>query len=226
MITEEMLRSAAEKSWEIYTNQLECGYDANLQHEFSPEFEDKIRKLKRRANHPFLYGTLQRVACVILALMIAGGTWISVSTEARAAFFGWVKGIYKTYFSYHFEGEQTNASRTDYRPAWVPDGYVETFCDEEENTVFVVYSNEFGQVMSFSYVSNPDDTTWFIDQNNSITKQISINGGAGELFLSTNHQNTNAIVWSTDDNAAYFISGFVDETELVRMAESVQPVEK
>lgn len=226
MITEEMLRSAAAKSCKFYANQLEYGYNANLQHEFSAEFENKIKKLKRRANYPFLYRTLQRVACVILVMIVAGGTWISVSAEARAAFFGWVKGIYETYFTYHFEGESLNDSQIDYRPAWVPEGYIETFCDDEENTVFVVYSNDFGQVMSFNYVSNPSDTTWFIDQNNTITKQVSINGNEGTLFLSTDGEHTNAVIWSTKDHAAFLISGFIDESELIRMAESVQPAKK
>lgn len=227
MITEEMLCSAAAKSCEIYADQLADGYDANLQHEFSPEFENKIRKLKRRANHPFLYRAVQQVACIILVMMIAGGTWISVSAEARAAFFGWVKGVYETYFTYHFEGESINDPKTEYRPAWVPEGYTETFCDDEENTVFVVYSNDLGQVVSFNYVSNPNDTTWFIDQNNTITEQVSINGNEGTLFLATDSdENTNVIVWSTTDNTAFLISGFLDEAELIRMAESVQPVKK
>ena len=101
---------------------------------------------------------------------------------------------------------------------WLPEGYTETFCDNEENTVFVVYSNDLGQVMSFNYVSNPNDTTWFIDQNNTITEQVSINDNEGTLFLATDSdENTNVIVWSTKDQAAFLISGFVDEAELIRM---------
>ena len=226
MISDDMLRAAAAKSCEIYANKLECDYNANLEHEFSRTFEKKIKKLKHRANHPILYRSMQRVAVIFLVMMIAGGTWISVSAEARAAFFGWIKEIYETYFFYHFEGEADNTHHTDYRPTWVPDGYVETFCDDEEDTVFVVYSNAAGKMINFSYAASPSDTTWFIDRNNSIITQISINGNAAELFISTDSSNTNSVVWSTEDNAAFFISAFVEEEELIRMAESVSPIHK
>ena len=226
MISEDMLRIAAAKSCEIYSNKLEGDYDANLEHEFSREFEKKIKKLKHRANHPMLYRSLQRVAVVFLVILIAGGTWISVSAEARAVFFGWVKEIYETYFVYHFEGEVDNVHQTDYRPTWVPDGYVETFCDNDGNAVFVVYSDNTGNVMSFNYTVNPSESIWFVDRNNSITIQTSINGHAAELFVSTDSGTANSIMWSTEDNTAFFISAFLTEEELIRMAKSVFPINK
>ena len=45
MITEEMLRAAAARSSEIYTEWLEKGYDPQNRHEFSPEFEKRIRDI-------------------------------------------------------------------------------------------------------------------------------------------------------------------------------------
>ena len=98
MITEEMLCAAAARSCELYTADLESGYNADVLHEFSPAFEKKIRKLKRRADHPAFYRTMNRVASILLAILIAIGAWISVDTEARAAIVGWVKEIYETYF--------------------------------------------------------------------------------------------------------------------------------
>ena len=104
MITEEMLCAAAARSCELYTADLESGYNADVLHEFSPAFEKKIRKLKRRADHPAFYRTMNRVASILLAILITGGAWISVDAEARAAVVGWVKEIYETYFVYRFEG--------------------------------------------------------------------------------------------------------------------------
>lgn len=82
MITEEMLCAAAARSCELYTADLESGYNADVLHEFSPAFEKKIRKLKRRADHPAFYRTMNRVASILLAILIAIGAWISVDTEA------------------------------------------------------------------------------------------------------------------------------------------------
>lgn len=52
MITEEMLCAAAARSCEIYVSYLERGYTPENQHEFSLQFEKKIKKLKRKADHP------------------------------------------------------------------------------------------------------------------------------------------------------------------------------
>ena len=111
-----MLRSAAEKSCEIYVNRLEAGYDPKTQHKFSPEFEKKIKKLERKANHPIVYRSLQRIASIILVCLIACSAWLTVDAEARAAFFGWVKEIYETYFVYRFEGSADYSNSTVARP--------------------------------------------------------------------------------------------------------------
>lgn len=50
MITEEMLCAAAARSCEIYVSYLERGYTPENQHEFSLQFEKKIKKLKRKAD--------------------------------------------------------------------------------------------------------------------------------------------------------------------------------
>lgn len=117
MITEEMLCAAAARSCEIYVSYLERGYNPENQHEFSLQFKKKIKKLKRKADHPVFYHAARRIASIVLAILIAGGVWITVDAEARAAFVGWVKEIYGTYFVYHFEGSSdVNKELVDYRP--------------------------------------------------------------------------------------------------------------
>lgn len=62
MITDERLRAAAEKSSNLYLRYMEEGYDAIRPHEFSEPFERKIRKLKKRADHPYFYKMMHKVA--------------------------------------------------------------------------------------------------------------------------------------------------------------------
>ena len=79
MITDEMLREAARESLEDYVNSLERDYDPNHPHQFSKEFEKKIERLKRRANHPVFYKTMQRVASVVLD---SGAYYLAVSSSS------------------------------------------------------------------------------------------------------------------------------------------------
>ena len=72
MIPEEMLRTAAAGAWERYYARLTAEYAPGHTFPVSEAFEKKIRRLKRRADHPVLYRTLKRVAIILLTLFIAG----------------------------------------------------------------------------------------------------------------------------------------------------------
>lgn len=227
MITEEMLRAAAARSSEIYANNLENGYDPNVQHEFSPTFEKKIRKLKRKANHPIFYQTMRRVASFALVLLISGSVVITANAEARAAFTGWVKEIYETYFVYRFEGSSdVNKELVDYRPTLMPDGYTESYSDITEDTIIVVYTNEKGEMLKFSYSHNLDNATWFVGTDPLTVQMVTINGVSGEAITASEIGSANAIMWITAENTAFNISGFLSIDDLVAVAESVQIIKK
>lgn len=225
MITDDMLREAAHKVSEAYTEYYERDYSPEKQHSFPSKFERKIERLKRRADHPVFYKTMHRVASIVLAILIISGTWVTANAEARAAVIGWVKEIYSTYIVYIFGGESQNTTTpTDYRPTWIPDGYADSYYDRSEDTTFVAYTNETGQMINFSYIHAPDESKWLVDRNNMVTTQVRVNDNAAELFISTDSDYSNAIIWSDADDNAFYLSGFVDEAELIRIAESVVPV--
>ena len=222
MITEEMLCAAAARSCEIYVSYLERGYNPENQHEFSLQFKKKIKKLKRKADHPVFYHAARRIASIVLAILIAGGVWITVDAEARAAFVGWVKEIYGTYFVYHFEGSSdVNKELVDYRPTLIPNGYTEFYSDTTEDTIIVVYANEEGEMLKFSYSHNPDNTTWFVGADSLTVQPITINGISGEAITSTEQGAATAIMWITTENTAFNISGFLSVEDLIAMAESL-----
>lgn len=224
MISDSMLRSAAKKSCEIYVNQLESGYDPKTQHEFSPEFEKKIKRLRRKANHPIVYRSLQRIALIILVCLIACGAWLTVDAEARATFFGWIKEIYETYFVYHFEGDADySESSVAYRPTWLPEGYTEFYVNEAQSTTVVLYQNEDGFLLTFQYTHNPNETDWFIDAEQAVIKKTSMNGYPAEILMTDNTTTASLIAWTDEQDSAFYVSAFLSESELIRIAESVQP---
>lgn len=71
MITDERLRAAAEKSSDLYLRYMEEGYDAIPPHEFSAAFERKIRKLKKRADHPYFYKMMHKLPLLYLQFSLA-----------------------------------------------------------------------------------------------------------------------------------------------------------
>ena len=222
MITEELLREAAEKASEALAAYYERDYDPDEPLEIPPEFEKKIERLKRRAKHPVFYKTMRHVASIALAILIAGSVWVTVDAEARAAVIGWVKEIYETYFVFHHDGiTDTNAGTANYRPTWLPDGYGEFRVNDSGRRTVVVYTNETGEMIRFSFIHNPDETDWFIDVSQAGIKNATVNGNEADLLIAQNPQEANGIAWVSVDTA-FYVTGFVDEKDLVRIAESVQ----
>ena len=98
MISEEMLKKAAAEADQAIRNSLPA--PADCKHEFSPSFQRKMRRIFRKANHPVIYQLPKYAACFVLVVALAGGTWLTVDVEARAAFFAWVREKYEAFVEY------------------------------------------------------------------------------------------------------------------------------
>lgn len=308
-------------------------------HTFSPEFEAKMEKLLKQAKRKRKpMKTMQRVAAVFLAVVVGTGVFFTVDAEARAAFFGWIKETYETYFVYRFSGEETSQEKpkdyrlgqipdgyefkrssdtgavkmttykneagqllefhyiydpesvdlladapgmdastvfvhdyaadltvdpsgelgnnliwtnefdetfqisgffsgeelialaesitdepmeTQYALGWLPEGYSLLMEDYDEDTKFIAYTHENGEMLKFSYVVVPDETTWFVDVADTTKSQVSVNGCPAELFISNSPDVGSGIIWSNEANTAFYIGGFMSEDDLVKLAESV-----
>lgn len=227
MITEAILCAAAARSSELYTAELQSSCDGEQAHVFSLQFERKIKKLKRRAAHPLVYRAARRIASVFLALFLCAGAWLAVDTEARAAVFGWVRELYESLFVYRFEGKTNpDIPPVGFRPAWLPDGYTEFIVDDRAGTTMVIYVNDAGEMLKFNYAQNPDLTDWFVFTDDVSRSETTVNGYAAELFISESPDIASAILWTTPDHTAFYISGFLPEADLIRFAESVEKKEK
>ena len=222
MITDEMLREAARESLEDYVNSLERDYDPAHPHQFSKEFEKKIERLKRRANHPVFYKTMQRVASVVLAILIGGGAWLTVDVEARAAFFGWVKEVYETFFVYRFSGDADMSTKTsNYEPNWIPDGYSKSRETDTGSRITIFYHNDAGQTLRIHYVYDPDETNIFVDAVGGEIEKVSVGEYSADLILIEDPAVANGLMWTDINNCAFYISAFLDEADLIKVANSI-----
>ena len=222
MITEEMLRAAATASCARYVDGLTAGYDPEDRHVFSPEFEHRMEKLRRRADRAPRRAALQRVAAVLLALLLTGAAWLAVSEEARAAVFGWVRSLTESYFVYHHEGGgETAAGPGEYRPAWLPEGYEEAGTIESALNEMVYYTNTEDMLLRFVYAIETDGSYLFMSTEGMEIRETTVNGHPAELYIAQKPEDSSGIVWTTAETV-FTISGHLTENELIRMAESVQ----
>lgn len=232
MITEEMLKAAAVEADQVIMDSLpaseKCG------HEFSRSFQKKMRRIFRRANHPVLYKLIRSAACFVLAIILTGSAWLTVDAEAREAFIRWVKETYSTYSMYHFEGtdsetqtseEQPSEEQTapEYSLAWIPDGYTEWATENVGDSIYVMYADESGRLLTFGYLPGSDGTYMFLETTGYTQESTYVGNVPADFYLSHSLDKANSIVWtSPDGKTAFYLDGFFSKEELIDMAENVR----
>lgn len=230
MISESMLREAALQSGEIYVQFFESTCDAEEPHVFSTQFDQKIEKLHRKANFTALRTFVRYTAAILLVMLISGSAWLILDVKARAEFVCWIKWLYNSsYFAYKYEtAEPPSKSAVRYELPSIPDGYTLFYEKEDNGMVAKVYKDSKGRFLKFKYAHNADEQFWLFDMTYSELTPTKVNGIDADLLLSHDENTANSVLWVLPDNTAFFLSAFLDEEDLICLAESVEaiPIQK
>lgn len=224
MISDERLREAARKVEESMLASLPEPEECEAT--FSPEFERKMEKLLHRADHPIRKRIMKAVACFLLAVLVGGGSVLTFSVEARAAFVGWVREVYDTWLVYHFnDTTQGLAQGTIYRPVWIPDDYKEDQELEQPNRVSIIYKDSEGNMLKFSYSNDPSSIALYIDQEYKDVEQVEFGSCYADLYIDQREGAANEIVWTDSESGTiFFISAPLSVKDLLKIAEGVTAI--
>lgn len=191
-------------------------------HVFSEAFERKMKKLIRRANHFAAYKILRYAASIFIAFILSASMFLAFNPEARATVVGWVKEQFQGVYHYFFAAENETEQPETYALTWVPDGYkLESFI-ETPTLGNSIYLNDGGEMLYFVYMYGSDAVTLTAGWGDYETRQIRIGELYTEMYLALDSNESNAIAWEgNDDKVIFHISGFVQEEDLIKMAQSV-----
>lgn len=222
MITDEMLAQAAAELADAINDSLPSPSECT--HQFSPRFEKKMKRLIRKTHHPIFYRTLRTVASIVLVILIGFGSTLAVSAEAREIVFGWVKQQYENYYEYFFEGEVGAEKPSGYNPGWLPNGYEFYSSYELPNGESYVYTDQQDSILQLTYTSSAEGTSLFLDTVKYKQTETLVNGMPGTIYIALSNDETNAIVWTDEkQEILFYISGPLNEEDLIKMAESIEP---
>ena len=199
--------------------------DEPSEHDFSPEFERKMRKLVCRANYPIWYRVAQTAVCLLFAALISGCAVLAISPEAWEVFSGWVREVYETSFIYRFAGtEPETTGRLLYRPAYVPDGWrIKEASVSGALITNILYYNDVGELTAFSYFpKGVSPAIQIVRDGSEMYKRISVNGMPAELYLDQDEGEANVLIWTDKEGAIFCVHSALSETELVKIAESLE----
>ena len=212
MITDEMLRSSAARSSELFAHTITSDYDPAQQYEPSDLFEKKIRKLFHRAKHPYFYKAIQRIASIFLAAILIGSMYLAVDTEARAAFLDWIKEVYEHSIVYRIMPSSAAKDLPHYELTWLPDGFGEPDIYENSST---------GEIVIFDYyrLSSEVQAKLFTDQQ---PEHVLVNGIIADFYAASSDSESNNLLW-IDTEAGVFcaIDSNLSKDVILHIAESI-----
>lgn len=224
-IFDAMLKVACE---EVMDSKIkEWDEDDGEEHEFSPEFERKMKKLMqsqtRKANAVKAKRALSRAAIIILAIMAAGFT-VTMSAEAlRVQFFNTITDFAEEYigFSFRSQTEQPVDTGGVIYPSYVPEGFQIDDVHISTNISTVTYINGIGEHILFKQYSMSEGMNVQIDGENIESSYIIyIDEIPVQVYEGREVEDSNYIVW--DDGYTFFqFSGTVIPEELLEMAKSI-----
>lgn len=217
-LTDEMLRQSAAMARDAMLASLPEPEDCPA--ECSPRLRRRLDRMLRRQRHPVFYRTVGQIAACFLAVLVLGGGWLAADQEARAGFFQWTRQVYETQIVYRFAGEPAESGV--YRVGWVPEGYTETVVHDDPNLSMILYTNADGKNLGFQYGPMQEGASLCVVNADQATMYpVEINGIPGEFYVYDN-DTSNTLVWLDEANGMCFsIGGFLDESDILHMAESI-----
>lgn len=193
---------------------------------FSPDFERRMKRMIRRADHPLGHRVLRTAACLLLGLALSGACVLALAPEARAALEGWVREMYESWFIYRRGGERGPVSEDRvYCPAWVPEGYEETAAPQAGTFVRIQYENGDGELLTVAYLKGARSAALEVEWEGAQVQPVAMKNANGDLYWNL-EEGPSILVWTDEErDAVFWITAPLGREELIRVAESIRESE-
>ena len=164
-----------------------------------------------------------RVAGILLAILLAGSAVLAFSPEARAAFLGWIRQQYETFYVYTFAGSIDNTEPVRYELGSIPEGFTFSTVFEIAGGESYIYSGPNGEIGEFGYSVAPEGIALYIEVAECEHRTVTINGLPGDLYVPKDRSSRTELFWVDDATGTIFTLGFqVDPEVLISIAETIQ----
>ena len=196
----------------------------------SPRFRRQMRAMladpngwARRRARPAWQRAGRLAASVLLACTLTFGALLAASPTIRAAVVRWVTEWYETYVVYRFNGEQEHGEMPRYVIGDLPEGYAPTGdVVEFPGYVAIDYQNAEGLYLRLDYMRMQEGAATVIDTEGMEVRDVTVSGWKGHVYLSLDGSTSNGIIWMDEErNLTFTVDGFLDELDLLHIAESV-----
>ena len=113
----------------------------------------------------------------------------------------------------------------NYQPTLLPEGYTWHRENDIAGSRLIYYKNEAGQQLRYHYVYDTTSSTMFTVAEGGTHSIIDIKGYQADMLLFDDPETSSCILWTDENNCIHAVHAFLDEEELIELAESVKIVD-
>ena len=222
MISNEFIRQATEEYHEESMSAIPT--ENEIDHVFSDRFENNMRSVIKKNNHPQLNRVLRMAASFALVILVASGSVMALSPTARAAVMGWLFGQDGTTFSYTSMGEESESDvYYKYELAEIPEGYFlwQEIVDESQS-IMLYAEEETGHLLKVTGSQNDGTGAMFLLTTTDEKSTVQIGDITADFYQSSTADSSSGLAWiDPDTNYLICLDGFFSKEELIEMAQSL-----
>lgn len=195
--------------------------DSQIQHTFSPEFEQRIAKLIQNEKSVFWHfvnTASKRAAAIIIVLVMLFTTACSVKA-IREPLVRFLTEVHETFTEYFFDGEKTTSITEKYQLSVIPNGFTEESVFETDTVTTIVYKNAQGNEIHFAQAVT-DETTIYLDTEKANSKTITVSEYEVQLY---SQDGVSFAMWTHDGYYFEIVCyGDFSEDDIVSLIHSVR----
>ena len=222
MISNLLLRQATEEYHEESMSAIPT--ENEIDHVFSDRFEENMKPVIKKNNHPQLKRVLRMAASFALVILVAGGSVMALSPTARAAVIGWLFGQDGTTFSYTSMGEESESDvYYKYDLSEIPEGYFlwQEIVDESQS-IMLYAEEETGHLLKVTGSPNDGTGAMFLLTTTDEKSTVQIGDITADFYLSESDDVSSGLAWVDPENDYLIcLDGFFSKEELIEMAQSL-----
>lgn len=217
--SEQELRYAAERVANAMLSALPPPQEC--EHSFTEGFQERMEPLRRKSRRMAAARRVrQRVAVVLLAVLLSVSTWLTVDAEGRERVLRWAKEIYENAVVYTFDSGASTDAFPVYEPTWIPE---ELHLVEESHVVtskLWVYMDEAGeQIVSIQYTFMYNTGMSITLQDMTAITQVDINGQQAEFYGGSGGSEDKTLIWVDETaNVVFNIQGNLPDSDMLHIA--------
>ena len=178
----------------------------------------------KRKLRPAWKTALRRVAAFFLTALVGVSAWLAVDTQAREAFFGWVKEAYEHSIVYRIMPTGTAEVLPHCELTYLPKGFgawPEIYEDETLYTCIYEDSATGSDFIIFFMLLNGELQTELL--TNQQPEHLLINGVNAEYYGPSEESDTSNLLWIDEEMGVFCtLQGLIPKEEMLRIAEGME----